>query len=188
MNEGKSPTWFYYASQVLKLYDWDYAIKCDSDTGVRIDMFLEFAHDNLPRGATSVYAGKMAPSRNQRDQFYLQGQFYVLSRDVAERVSHESIAKHLLLPAPTATTTKPQRGRIAPPTVYVDEDSVIGKAIMKGIPNVHLIVTSSKRTWEGRRMMPWKHNLKNETRLERFIRGESLRVHQGVVVGGIEVD
>jgi hypothetical protein len=78
MEDGKSPTWFNYASQIMSIYDVDYAIKCDSDTYLRVDQFFNISAEYLPRGASKRYAGKTTWSFN-RNHPYMEGQFYVVS-------------------------------------------------------------------------------------------------------------
>lgn len=48
MDDGKSPTWFYYASQLAKQYDIDYIAKCDTDSIFSLHDFLHFAYFNMP--------------------------------------------------------------------------------------------------------------------------------------------
>ena len=53
MNEGKSQTWFYFASKLADQFSHsstpiDYAMKFDSDSILRLHDFLEFAHTRLP--------------------------------------------------------------------------------------------------------------------------------------------
>jgi hypothetical protein len=110
MNEGKSQTWFKYASRIMDRYDFDYAIKADTDTYILSDLFFDFADKYLPMGGQRIYAGKLrdkafwggsrfakdAPSlvhhMRSRDmvQIYMIGPFYILSKDLAKWVSSKS--------------------------------------------------------------------------------------------------
>ncbi|KAI2504941.1 hypothetical protein MHU86_9470 [Fragilaria crotonensis] len=111
MSEGKSATWFKYASQIAEKYDFDYVIKADTDTYILTDLFFDFANKYLPMGGERIYAGtlwdkafwrgsRIAPdgpsivhylsSRNMI-QIYMMGPFYVLSKDLARWVSSKSI-------------------------------------------------------------------------------------------------
>lgn len=78
MEEGKSSTWFNYATIIMNANDIDYAIKCDSDTYVRVDKFFNVSTEHLPRGASRTYAGKTTWSFH-RNHAYMEGQFYVVS-------------------------------------------------------------------------------------------------------------
>jgi Galactosyltransferase len=112
MNEGKSQTWFKYASQVMDQFDFDYVIKVDTDSLIVMDKFFDFVQNNLPPGGKRIYAGSLADkafwsnSRYGVDgpatmkymrlhnlrELYMEGQLYILSRDLAHWVSSKSFA------------------------------------------------------------------------------------------------
>lgn len=48
MEEGKSQTWFYYASMQAELYGIEYVMKVDTDSLLYLDRYFEFAHWGLP--------------------------------------------------------------------------------------------------------------------------------------------
>lgn len=48
MNEGKTPTFFYWASQTAKQFNIQYVVKCDSDALLRLSALLMFLHRELP--------------------------------------------------------------------------------------------------------------------------------------------
>jgi hypothetical protein len=50
MNNGKTPTFFYFALQVMRQFpnDIHYAMKCDSDAMLRLTSFLQFVDTELP--------------------------------------------------------------------------------------------------------------------------------------------
>jgi hypothetical protein len=50
MNNGKTPTFFYFALQVMRQFpnDIHYAMKCDSDAMLRLTSFLQFVDSELP--------------------------------------------------------------------------------------------------------------------------------------------
>lgn len=115
MNEGKSQTWFYYASQVLEEFDIDYAGKMDTDSLPYLDKYFSFADESLPPAPYNqrILAGSIAnkgwwnisinshtSTREQRKKekhfvqrygngnlhLYAEGQMYILSRDLAKGI------------------------------------------------------------------------------------------------------
>ena len=110
MNEGKSQTWFKYASQIMEQYDFDYAIKADTDSYILTDLFFDFANQYLPIRGHRIYAGTFWDKafwdgsrygKNGREtvnymrnryliQVYMGGPFYVLSKDLAKWVSSKT--------------------------------------------------------------------------------------------------
>jgi Galactosyltransferase len=114
MNEGKSQTWFKYASQIVEQYDFDYAIKADTDTYVVMDLFFDFANQHLPVRGSRIFAGflndaaywlgtrpnpygndepstqQFLSSRSSMVHLYMLGQFYILSKDLAKWVSSKT--------------------------------------------------------------------------------------------------
>jgi Galactosyltransferase len=110
MNEGKTPTWFHYASQISNQFDLDYVMKTDSDTLIVMDQFLDFINDYLPPHGKRVYVGVLAdkafwdrtrygdnPStvdflrKASKVQVYAKGELYILSKDLAEWVASRSL-------------------------------------------------------------------------------------------------
>jgi len=63
MNEGKSPTFLYFATTIMQQYDGmiDYAMKLDADSLLHLHDYLYFAHRHLPPAPynTGVYAGAL---------------------------------------------------------------------------------------------------------------------------------
>lgn len=114
MNEGKSQTWFKFATTIMEKYDLDYTGKIDSDSLPYLDKFFNWAYTYLPpppynRG---IIAGapidKMWWSRNKAQinedvnedffrasygkvmHLYAAGQCYIMSRDLAHTVVLEA--------------------------------------------------------------------------------------------------
>jgi hypothetical protein len=48
MNQGKSPTWFYYAGTLLDAHKFDYVMKMDTDSLLYLDRYFNFAKNSLP--------------------------------------------------------------------------------------------------------------------------------------------
>ena len=48
MNDGKTPTFFHFASQLARKYGIGYIMKCDSDSGILLDKLLDFKDTQLP--------------------------------------------------------------------------------------------------------------------------------------------
>mmetsp|Transcript_20254 Transcript_20254/g.49672 ORF Transcript_20254/g.49672 Transcript_20254/m.49672 type:complete len:208 (+) Transcript_20254:670-1293(+) len=113
MNEGKSESFFYFASTLMKQHDIDYAMKFDADASLLFHKFLLFAKKELPpapyyrrilagilrdkdRWKTpddpAVYRKKEGYWIQEYDKVhvYLAGQCYLLSRDLVEWVVEEA--------------------------------------------------------------------------------------------------
>jgi Galactosyltransferase len=114
MNDGKSQTWFAYATKVMKQYDLDYAGKMDSDSLPYLDKFFDWARTYLPPPPYNqgILAGapvdkmwwkgtKKELAEDVREEYfkskygkvmhlYAAGQCYILSRDLAETVVLEA--------------------------------------------------------------------------------------------------
>mmetsp|Transcript_5757 Transcript_5757/g.14381 ORF Transcript_5757/g.14381 Transcript_5757/m.14381 type:complete len:398 (+) Transcript_5757:139-1332(+) len=76
MNDGKSQTWFYFASKIAKQFEKtpspiDYVVKFDSDSMLKLHDFFEFAHTRLPPAPynKNIFAGSL---RN-KGPWYFQG-------------------------------------------------------------------------------------------------------------------
>ncbi len=118
MNEGKSQTWFKYAAQVLEAYDIDYVAKSDTDTLLFLDKMIDFMDENLPPAPynRNILAGTVVDkwwwekdlhSRAMKPEeeyfiekygkdihLYVEGQIYIMSRDLADFVGKEAGAEH----------------------------------------------------------------------------------------------
>eukprot|EP00934_Nitzschia_sp_Nitz4_P006903 Nitzschia sp. Nitz4//scaffold2_size372955//295635//297075//NITZ4_000458-RA/size372955-processed-gene-0.446-mRNA-1//1//CDS//3329546883//6893//frame0 len=113
MNDGKSPSFFYFASQILKEFDLDYAMKFDGDSIMHLHDWFLFAHNHLPPRPYSrgVVAGalrhkafwdqyKDVSDLEKKEHFwsfefegthlYLAGQCYLLSYDMCQHLSREA--------------------------------------------------------------------------------------------------
>lgn len=102
MNEGKSDSWFHYASTLLHR-NIDYVSKLDLDTLVSIPQLLSFVNDELPiphqRAPPRVFGGLLmdfeacggkffkARCSPIKGKVFMSGQFYFVSYDL---VQHQS--------------------------------------------------------------------------------------------------
>lgn len=144
----------------MAAYDWDYAIKSDVRTGLRLDVFFDFItknqnqqHENFPRRGRRIYSGKLDWATT-RGAPYMLAEFYLLSRDLAERVAME--------PIPKATDYSPT------------EDKDLGKIIMKLNLFTHLITFGD---WTVEPIeTPWMYPMEGPTAFEQFIRIERARL------------
>jgi hypothetical protein len=117
MNQGKSQTWFKYATQILEAYDIDYVAKSDTDTLLFLDKMTDFMDENLPPAPynRNILAGSVADKwwwekdlhsaetepaegyfieKYGKDlHLYVEGQIYIMSRDLADFVATEA-AQH----------------------------------------------------------------------------------------------
>ena len=61
MNEGKSQTFFYFASLIMEEFGLDYAMKLDADSILHLHDFLLFAHTHLPPAPynTNIFVGAL---------------------------------------------------------------------------------------------------------------------------------
>jgi Galactosyltransferase len=97
-NEGKTPTWFLYASTIIKS-KIDYVSKMDSDTFISLPNLLQVMNNELPgregQNHSNVYGGVMADfsvcrgtrrpfyrCKPIRRRFFMLGQFYFLSHSI----------------------------------------------------------------------------------------------------------
>lgn len=148
MNYGKTPTWFHYASRVMRLYDLDYVVKCDTDTYVMVDTFFDISKVMFPRGRGQTYGGFAVWSYPKR-HIYMEGQFYLLSLDLAERVASASL-NHT-------------------EDILFVEDADTGLVLMKHRRQLtHLVSMEQQRSW--------KHPLKNASTFGEFMIEESVRI------------
>ena len=88
MENGKSVSYFKYASSLAKRYDIDYIGKCDSDTLIHMKMFYKVIEDELPPRPYNVrmYGGS-SWGNYDTNGIYAAGAFYFLSYDLAHYVS-----------------------------------------------------------------------------------------------------
>jgi hypothetical protein len=113
MNEGKSESFVYFASVMMKRHNIDYAMKLDADSILHLHDYLAFAHANLPPYPyyKRIFAGALRNKYhwpkldsqqvyNRKEHYwkqeqesvhlYLAGQCYLLSRDLVEWVVTEA--------------------------------------------------------------------------------------------------
>ena len=109
MNGGKSETWFYYASTIMRRYNMDYTMKIDTDSMIYLDRYFKFAHHSLPPKPYNkrIIAGapvdkawwKLSSDKVEKQEpyfksqysslhLYAAGQMYILSSDLAKGVAH----------------------------------------------------------------------------------------------------
>jgi Galactosyltransferase len=96
MNNGKTPSWFNYASEIMK-GDIDYVAKSDRDTLISVPALFQFVDTHLPsqsqHGNPRIYGGKVADiincggprfshCRKIEGKFFMLGQFYFVSHDI----------------------------------------------------------------------------------------------------------
>lgn len=110
MNDGKSQTWLYYATTILETLGAQYVAKSDTDSVLFVDRALEFFH-TLPLHPHNVLCGSVAdklwwsnlnPHKEayfvqkygRNLHLYVQGQFYLMSLDLARTVVHEARDPH----------------------------------------------------------------------------------------------
>jgi hypothetical protein len=104
MEEGKSQTWFKFATKVMDLYDMDYVSKCDSDSLVFVPSLFEFAKRNLPPAPYNqrIYVGKMYDLQlcggldkphclAMKGRAYMVGQLYILSADLVYYITSDQV-------------------------------------------------------------------------------------------------
>ena len=97
MNDGKSQTYFKYGTTVVdnQLY-FDYIIKCDTDTLIFPEYFLNYEMKRLPvfPNNVRVYGGFDLLSRE--DAMYYAGSLYFLSVDMARYISSDACDRKTL--------------------------------------------------------------------------------------------
>ncbi len=110
MNDGKTNTWFRYASSIIPAEELriDLIAKVDTDTVVFPKAFLEeldkelLAQHGIQRPATNVYGG-LGEVTHPNETPYMQGGFYFLSRDVAQHITSDACPRDEIVD----TITKP---------------------------------------------------------------------------------
>mmetsp|Transcript_12216 Transcript_12216/g.18741 ORF Transcript_12216/g.18741 Transcript_12216/m.18741 type:complete len:352 (-) Transcript_12216:42-1097(-) len=91
MNEGKTISWFDYASSETT---FDYIGKSDTDSFINIDNLLSIVDERLPPGNEHInlYGGKQQILESSLgDASSMQGGFYFLSKDLAKCISREEV-------------------------------------------------------------------------------------------------
>jgi hypothetical protein len=103
MNDGKTPSWFDYASTLENV---DYVSKADSDALISIPQLLSYVNGHLPPATQhpKVYGGFLNEYQacggsgelcdKIRGKVYMSGQFYWISRDLAVYLSQVSKTSH----------------------------------------------------------------------------------------------
>ena len=116
MNDGKTPTFFHWATRVARQYQLDYIMKCDSDAFLRWKALLRFVHRELPWPHSgndnsdtarvpwtvlgnfrhkAYWTSRTDETIWQQEWYqgmhlYLAGQLYMMSVDVAEHMVQEA--------------------------------------------------------------------------------------------------
>lgn len=187
MNDGKSPTFFYFATTVVEEFgNIDYVMKLDADAILHLHDFFLFAHEHLPPAPynTNIFAGAlrdkagwakdMHPPQDMArfesfwgNEFegvhlYLAGQCYLMSYDLAKFVAEE---------APFAKTRIAKGG-------YLEghEDHDVSSMAFHSPTPVHMItIGKSQRFWE--------HPVKGQPRWIRIEKRERARMNQQLFEG-----
>lgn len=181
MNEGKSETFFYFASLLMKERgDIDYAMKIDSDAALLFHAFLRFSQTELPPAPMNrrIMAGILRnkyhwnttledPADVQRKEeywiqeydrvhLYLAGQCYLMSRDLVEWVVEE---------APRSST-------------YIEghEDHDVTAMVLKSPKPVTLVIP--RKTFQF-----WEHPVKKRRRWQGILKREEARVKGQIFKG-----
>ena len=184
MNEGKSQTWFKYASQVIQRHpELSYAMKLDTDSILHLHEFFQFAYKHLPPPPYSdnAYVGSLRdkafwPKKKNIGEkqlaelegyfgtefegvhLYLAGQCYILSANLLKVIQHESKVIHRKLSKRKNATT------------YLEghEDHDISAMVFHSPEPVHLITVGKKQRF-------WEHPVKGEPRWRRIWHREVAR-------------
>jgi hypothetical protein len=91
MNDGKTPTYYKYASMMAEHLQnttgsaFDFVTKMDLDTMLFPPNFLDFAKKNFPLGQDHVYAGKRVAS--MKISSWVSGALQILSPDLAKAIT-----------------------------------------------------------------------------------------------------
>jgi hypothetical protein len=113
MNEGKSQTFFYYASTVMEEFGFEYAMKLDADALLHLHDYFLFAHNHLPPKPynTNIFGGALRdkaswPKGKRKDQprkdsfwgtefegvhLYVAGEMYFMSLNLCQFVAYEAV-------------------------------------------------------------------------------------------------
>jgi hypothetical protein len=112
MEEGKTHTWFRYASTLTPVLGVDYVGKMDSDTWLDIKRFVDFMDSDLPPAPISGhdnrkrYGGILmegvacgvkvnAHCKLLRGRAYMAGQFYFVSSDLAKFIFESNYDRYM---------------------------------------------------------------------------------------------
>ena len=178
MNEGKSQSFFYYASTVMEEFGLDYAMKLDADAQLHLHDYFLFAHNHLPPAPynVNIFGGALrdkagwpaetdASKLPRKESFwgneyegvhlYLAGQLYFMSYDLCKFVAQE---------APFSKIRVGEGG-------YLEghEDHDVSSMVFHSPTPVHLItIGKSQRFWE--------HPVKGEPRWKRIVKRETARM------------
>lgn len=183
MNEGKSPTFFYFASTIMKEYHIDYAMKFDGDSIFHLHDWFLFAHYQLPPDGHGIIGGalrhkaywKATDPEGDMEKYwkleydgvhlYVAGQCYFMSYDMCQVVAEEA-----------------QKAKM-----YMEghEDHDVSSMAFHSPRPVHLMTISKSQRF-------WEHPVKGQPRWERIrkrelarmggalFEGKRLRVYTGV--------
>jgi len=197
MNDGKSESFVYFASVMMKKYNLDYAMKLDADSILHLHDFLAFAHSNLPPFPYyhRVFAGALRnkyhwprpetkEAFNQKEAYwqlewervhlYLAGQMYLLSLDLAEWVVQEAPNCPPKNPFDLANLPTSQRKFRGYKEGHEDHD-LSSIAIKSPKPITMITIGKTQRFWE--------HPVKGQPRWERIVRRETARMKGEVFEG-----
>lgn len=99
MNEGKTPTFYKYASTITDYLQnatgssFDYIVKMDTDTMLFPPKFLEFASEHFPLGRSDhVYAGKPIAHMKVSPHKWVSGALQILSPSLAAAITAPDVA------------------------------------------------------------------------------------------------
>ena len=180
MNEGKSQTWMYYASQIAEEYDLDYVGKVDADSMLHLHEFFHFAYKNMPPAPynSMMYIGALRdkaywPKHDtdaERVKFesyfgsvydgvhlYVAGQLYIMATDLAKFVGQEALS-----------------GKCSYCEGHEDHD--ISAIAFHSPEPIKLVVI-------GRTHRFWEHPVKGEPRWKRIWAREQARMSQEAFEG-----
>lgn len=89
MEDGKSVSYFKYASSLSDEFGIDYMAKTDSDTLISSELFQKFIEAELPPKPFNrrIYGGQ-SMANYDRNSIYAAGEFYFMSSDLANYVSN----------------------------------------------------------------------------------------------------
>ena len=100
MNEGKSPTWFKYASsQISEDLEIDLIAKVDSDAVIYpIELVTQIQQFQREMKISYPLQGVYGGSRQRgKDKSYMQGGFYFMSRDVAQFITSDKCERERII-------------------------------------------------------------------------------------------
>jgi hypothetical protein len=109
MNEGKTPTFFYFGSQVARKHNTiGYVVKCDLDSTFRLDTLIKFVDQQLPTNGSPTVVGTLRHKAywpvnrtNKQEEYwqqsyyagmhlYLAGSLYMVSVDLVQAMVEEA--------------------------------------------------------------------------------------------------